>query len=388
MADTDYQDRERTESPSQRRLEEARRKGQVPRSRDLGAATVVLVGGMGVYALSPWLFSRLLALMQDGLTLSRLDLMDGGTMLSRLEHALIQAMLAAAPLLALLLAAAVLAPLMIGGWAFSSATITPDFSRLDPVAGLGRVFSVRGLIELGKALARFLVVALVTVAVFSKQFRSFAGLGAEPVPLGILHALRLIGLALIALGGALAVIAVIDVPLALWQYQRSLRMTRQELRDEHKETEGSPEIKARVRRVQQQQARKRMMQQVPKADVVITNPTHYAVALRYDEQRMRAPIVVAKGVELIALTIREVAAEHQVPIVEAPPLARALHAGCELGAEIPAQLYAAVAKILIYVYQLRAARRGVAVTPELPRIELPEPEEKPHGEPGGGPGAH
>lgn len=371
MADTDYQDRERTESPSQRRLEEARRQGQVPRSRDLGAAVVVLVGGVGVYALSPWLFSRLLALMHDGLTLSRLDLMDGTTMLPRLERALAQAMLAAAPLLALLLAAAVLAPLMIGGWAFSSERLAPDFSRLDPVAGLGRLFSLRALIELGKALARVLVVALITVAVFSKQFRSFSGLGAEPAPLGILHAFRLIGLALIALGGALGVIALIDVPLALWQYQRSLRMTRQELRDEHKETEGSPEIKARVRRVQQQQARKRMMQQVPKADVVITNPTHYAVALRYDEPRMRAPIVVAKGVELIALAIREIALEHQVPIVEAPPLARALHANCELGAEIPAQLYAAVAKVLIYVYQLRAARRGAAVMPALPHLELP-----------------
>ena len=205
----------------------------------------------------------------------------------------------------------------------------------------------------------------------SKQFHSFAGLGVEPFPLGIVHAFRLIGLALIALGGALAVIAVIDVPLALWQYHRSLRMTRQELRDEHKETEGSPEIKARVRRVQQQQARKRMMQQVPKADVVVTNPTHYAVALRYDEQRMRAPIVVAKGVELIALTIREIAFEHKVPIVEAPPLARALHASCELGGEIPAQLYAAVAKVLIYVYQLRASRRGAGPTPQALDIELP-----------------
>jgi len=372
MADTDYQDRERTESPSQRRLDEARRKGQVPRSRDLGAASVVLVGGIGAYVLAPWLFSRVLALMHDGLTLSRLDLMDGSTLLAHLEHALAQALLAAAPLLALLLAAAVLAPLMIGGWAFSSETLAPDFSRLNPVSGLGRVFSLRGLIELGKALARFLVVALVTVVVFSKQFRSFAGLGAEPVPLGILHAFRLIGMALIALGGALAVIALIDVPLALWQHQRALRMTRQELRDEHKETEGSPEIKARVRRVQQQQARKRMMQQVPKADVVITNPTHYAVALRYDEPRMRAPIVVAKGVELIALTIRDIAREHKVPIVEAPPLARALHASCELGGEIPAQLFAAVAKVLIYVYQLRAARRGAAVMPELPQIELPD----------------
>jgi len=242
------------------------------------------------------------------------------------------------------------------------------------------MFSLRSLIELGKALARFLVVALVTVAVLHKQIRAFTSLGIEPAPVGIAHASSLIVTALIALAGALALIALVDVPLTLWQYQKALRMTRQEVRDEHKDTEGNPEIRTRVRRVQQQQARKRMMQQVPKADVVVTNPTHYAVALRYDEQRMRAPIVVAKGLELIALTIRDIALEHKVPIIEAPPLARALHASCDLGGEIPAQLYAAVAKVLIYVYQLRAARRGAAPPPPLPHIELPaEPAEQPSG---------
>src|SRR5208337_526595 len=150
-------------------------------------------------------------------------------------------------------------------------------------------------------------------------------------------------------------IAMVDVPLALWQYHQSLRMSREELREEHKDSEGSPEIKSRVRRAQQALARRRMMQEVPRADVVVTNPTHYAVALRYDEQRMRAPVVVAKGRDLIALKIRKLAAEHGVPTLEAPPLARALHASCELGDEIPARLYAAVAKVLTYVYQLRTA---------------------------------
>jgi flagellar biosynthesis protein FlhB len=379
MAEDDVQDRgERTESPSQKRLEEARSKGHVPRSRDLGAAMVVLVGGVGLYSLAPRTGGQLLAMMRDGLSLSGADLGDSATMIQRLEHGAVQGLLALAPLLVLLLAAAVLAPLMIGGWTFSGEALTPDFARLDPIAGLGRMFSLRGAIELGKALARFLLVTLVTIALLSKQFRSFAGLGAEAAPAGIVHALTLIGLAVIALAGALAVIAAVDVPLALWQYQRALRMTRQELREEHKETEGSPEIKARVRRLQQQQARKRMMQQVPKADVVVTNPSHYAVALRYDEQRMRAPIVVAKGVELIALNIRALALEHQVPIVEAPPLARALHASCELGGEIPAQLYAAVAKVLVYVYQLRAARRRAGPPPSPPLIELPaEPPQPP-----------
>ena len=369
MADND---RERTESPSQKRLDEARKEGRVPRSRDLGAAVVVLTGGLGLYGLGGGVGGRLLALMRDGLTLDHSQIIDGGQMLPRLEHSAAQGLLAAAPLLGLLLAAAVLAPLALGGWTFSTKALVPDFTRLNPASGLGRVFSTRGLIELGKTLARFVVVAGVTVVVLSRQFGSFASLGTEPMRVGLAHAFTLTGSALIALGGALAAIALVDVPLSIWQHSKSLRMTRQEVRDEHKESEGSPEIKSRVRRMQQQQARKRMMQQVPKADVVVTNPTHYAVALRYDEQRNRAPMVVAKGAELIALTIRQIAQQHRIPIVEAPPLARALHASCELGDEIPTRLYAAVAKLLTYVYQLRAARRGSAITPAPPHIELPE----------------
>jgi flagellar biosynthetic protein FlhB len=207
------------------------------------------------------------------------------------------------------------------------------------------------------------------VIVLWKQFQSFGHLGVEPTAGAIAHAVALAGNALIALGGALAAIALVDVPLSIWQFNKQMRMTRQEVREEHKETEGSPEIKGRIRRVQQALARKRMMQEVPKASVVITNPTHYAVALQYDETRMRAPVVVAKGQDLIAARIRELASEHNVPLVEAPPLARALHAGCELGDEIPARLYAAVAKILVYVYQLRTAQRRGEPGPPLPQID-------------------
>jgi len=363
---------ERTESPSQKRLDDARKAGRVPRSRDLGAALLVLTGGIGVRAFGALEGRGLVAIMHDGLTLDHAEIGDGTRMLARFEHAAAQGLMVAVPLLALLLAAAVLAPLLIGGWTFSATALVPDFTRLNPVTGLGRVFSLRGLIELGKAFARFLLVAAATALVLSAQFHSFSILGTEPIQVGIGQALSLIGTAFIVLGGALGVIALVDAPLAIWQYHKSLRMTRQELRDEHKETEGSPESRSRVRRVQQQLARKRMMAQVPKADVVITNPTHYAVALRYEEQRHRAPVVVAKGAELIALTIRRIAAEHAVPIVEAPPLARALHASCELGDEIPTRLYAAVAKVLTYVYQLRAARRRSAQAPRPPVIEVPD----------------
>ncbi|MDE2219298.1 MAG: EscU/YscU/HrcU family type III secretion system export apparatus switch protein, partial [Gammaproteobacteria bacterium] len=203
-------------------------------------------------------------------------------------------------------------------------------------------------------------------------FRAFTSLGNEPARAAIGHALALAGTALIAFGGALAVIAAVDVPLALWQHARSLRMTRQEIRDESRDTEGSPEARNRVRRVQQELAGRRMMAAVPTADVVVTNPTHYAVALRYDEPRMRAPVVVAKGADLVAQRIRELAGEHGVPLIEAPPLARALHASCELGDEIPARLYAVVAQVLTYVYQLRTARRAGAAAPAPPAFDAPD----------------
>lgn len=369
MAEND--DRERTESPTPKRIEEARKKGQVPRSRDLSAAAVVLAGGLGLYSLGSLLGGRLLMLMRDGLSFSSAEAVDSGWMLKQFEYSCAQGLIAVAPVLGLLLAAALLAPLAIGGWAFSAGAMAPDFSRLNPISGLGRMFSLRGVIELSKSLARFLVVGLVATLVLWKQFHSFTGLGAETTQAAIGRSLDLVGAALIALGGALAVIAMVDAPLALWQYHKSLRMSREEIRDENKETEGNPEIKSRVRRAQQAQARKRMMQEVPKADVVITNPTHFAVALRYDEKRMRAPVVVAKGRDLIAQRIREIATEHKVAIVEAPPLARALHAHCELGDEIPARLYQAVAKVLTYVYHLKSARRYGGPMPAKPSIEVP-----------------
>jgi flagellar biosynthesis protein FlhB len=373
---SDSDNRDRTESPTQKRLDDARKRGQVPRSRDLGAAAVTLAGGLGLYSLGGLLGGRLLAMMRNGLELSAAQSFGADSMLHMLGTAALAGAQAVTPLLGLVLAAAVLAPLAIGGWNFSAGALAPQWSRLDPFNGLRRVFSVQGVIELLKSLARFSVVALIAVLVLRHQFRVFASLSMEPPQAAIGHALKLAGTALIFFGGALAFIAAIDVPLALWQHFRSLRMTRQEIREEMRDTEGSPELRGRVRRAQQEMAGRRMMAAVPTADVVITNPTHYAVALRYDEARMRAPIVVAKGADLVAQRIRELASENKVPLVEAPPLARALHANCELGDEIPARLYAVVAQVLTYVYQLRTARRRGGTPPEAPVIAALE-EEKP-----------
>jgi flagellar biosynthesis protein FlhB len=262
--------------------------------------------------------------------------------------------------------------LVLGGWVFSTEALAPKFSRLNPIEGFGRVFSMNGVMELAKAVAKFAIVGLVAVIVLRKHLNEMMGLGSEPVDKGVIHAASMCGSALLAMGGALGFIALIDVPYQLWSHAKKLRMTRQEIREEYKESDGSPESKRRIRERQQEIARGRMMSEVPKADVVVTNPTHFAVALRYDDKKMRAPIVVAKGADLIAARIRAVAGEHAVPIFEAPPLARLLYRNVDIGAEIPNTVYVAVAQVLTYIYQLKTARQQGMQTPEPPVVEVPE----------------
>jgi flagellar biosynthesis protein FlhB len=369
MSDNDTEQDQRTESATPKRLEEARKKGQVPRSRDLNSAMILLAGGVGLYSMGGLLGGRLMSLMRDALRFSRQEAMGDGQMTGAFADAGWQAFVAIAPVLALLLAAAIVAPLAIGGWNFSTDAMAPKWERLDPIAGVRRVFSVNGLIELAKALARFAVVAVVTGVLLWTQADELLQLGRESLQVAIGQSLRLTGIALVVLAGSLVLIAAVDVPLSLWQHFRQLRMTKEEVRREHKETEGNPEVKAHIRGRQQTIARRRMMQDVPRADVVVTNPTHYAIALRYDDSKMRAPVVVAKGTDLVALRIREIAGAHGVPVLEAPPLARALHKHCDIGDAIPAQLYTAVAQVLAYVYQLRSARTSGSTPPPAPPIE-------------------
>lgn len=371
------EDSERTERPTAKRLEEARKKGQVPRSTELNAAAVVLVTGGGLHLLGGSLGAGLYELMRASLSLTREQALDEAGAISMFAGAALHALTACAPILGLTLVAALLAPLAIGGWNLSFGVLAPDFTRLSPIKGFGRMFSMRGVVELAKAFAKFALVALVAVLFLQLKTQELLGLGGEPTALAIGHAVTLSGQALLALGAALVAIAAVDVPWQIFQHLKQLRMTRQEIREEMKESEGSPEIKGRIRQVQQAMAKRRMMQEVPQADVVVVNPTHYAVALRYDEKRMRAPVVVAKGADAVAARIREVATEHRVPIFEAPPLARALFRSVDINGEVPANLYAAVAQVLTYVYQLRAARRSGAVPPAPPAID-PAVEQRKH----------
>jgi flagellar biosynthetic protein FlhB len=367
---------DRTEQPTQKRLDEARRSGNVPRSRELSTAAVVLVAGIGLRFSGAGMASGFAGLMKAGLTLTREQVLDENRLLPDLVAMGAHALMVAAPILGLTLAAALFSPLAIGGWNMSFQALVPDFSRLNPVAGLKRLFSIRGIAELLKAYAKFLLVGTIAAIFLRSKTPELLGLGSEPLNSAIAHAAQLSGQALLVLAGSLAIIAAVDVPLQLTQYMKQLRMSRQETRQEHRESDGSPELKGRIRRMQQELARRRMLQQIPKADVVITNPTHYSVALRYDGKRMRAPIVVAKGVDEVAANIRRIATEHKVPIFEAPPLARVLFRDVDLDAEVPSTLYVAVAQVLTYVIQLRTAATS-AVRPARPVID-PKIEETRH----------
>jgi flagellar biosynthetic protein FlhB len=369
MAEHDPQ--ERTENATPKRREEARRKGQIARSRELNSTAVMLAGSGALLAFGPYLADKGIVLFHEMLHLERSAAFQPEQMSAALGSALVQALIALAPILGACTAAAVLAPLVIGGWTFSFEAIGFKGERLDPIAGFRRMASLRNLLELGKAIAKFALVAVASVLLLRSLTTEILGLGREPLPSALAHSAHLCGVALLTLSAVLIVIAAIDVPFQLWDHSRRLRMTRDELRDEIKETEGRPEVRSRIRALQQQLARRRMMQEVPKADVVVTNPTHYAVALRYDPARMRAPRVVAKGADLMAAQIRRIALAHGVPIYEAPPLARALHAQTEIDQEIPGGLYVAVAQLLAYIYALKRAQAHGAAIPERPVLQVP-----------------
>ncbi len=371
MAEADFQ--ERTESATPKRREQAREKGQLARSRELTTMAMLLAGAGGVMSLGPALMETLAQLMRAGLQPSRAHIFQPGMALNSLVEAGAQALLALVPLFVLLAVVAVGASVAVGGLNFSSQALAPNFGRINPFSGIKRVFHWRGAIELVKAILKFALVGAIAFWWLRTHAGEFLALGEESVESGAAHAAGLLLWSFLVISAGTILIAVVDVPFQLWQHGRELRMTRQEVKDEMKELEGRPEIKGRVRRKQREIAQRRMMQEVPKADVIVTNPTHFAVALKYDANRMRAPKVVAKGADLLALTIRRLGEAHRVPVFEAPPLARALYWSTELEREIPAGLYLAVAQVLAYVYQLRNPQPG-ARPPTRP-VDLPIPDE-------------
>jgi flagellar biosynthesis protein FlhB len=263
-----------------------------------------------------------------------------------------------------------LASVVLGGWNFSPSAMAPDFTRLSPLSGFKRLFGLHGVSELGKALLKCAVVGGVCAGIVSWLFKDVMALGRMQPQAAVGRGAGLLGWAFVWLCASLALVAIVDVPLQLFQFKRSLRMTRQELRDESKEIDGRPEIKQRIRQMQQTLARRRMMHKVPTADVVLVNPTHFAVALKYDPKKMRAPRVVAKGADLVAQNIRRLAEEHRVPVFESPKLTRALYRSTDLNKEIPAGLYLAVAQVLSYIFRVRTLNPTLAARMARPNPQL------------------
>src|SRR5262245_16445765 len=356
-------DQERTLPPTPRRLEQARAEGQVARSRELAACATVAAAAAVIWWGGPATLARCAHLLERGLVLRHQDTLTDAVMKERFVALMFDGILLIAPLFAVVAIAAIAASVLVGGWAFAPQAFAPDLTRLSPFRGLGQIFSRHGVTELVKAIVKALVVAIAAAGFLWTSREALATLGTLETrdALTVLGTLVQHGLAWLA--GALALIAAADVPVVLWRHYSRLRMTPEEYKREQRESEGDPQLKARVRSLQRERARKRMMAEVPKADVVVTNPTHYAVALSYREGTMNAPRVVAKGQELVAAKIRALAAANTVPILEAPPLARALYFSTEVGDDIPAPLYNAVAQVLAWVYQVRRWRPGHGTAP-------------------------
>lgn len=373
MAEEDDSGQEKTEEASARKLEKAREEGQVPRSRELTTTAILLISGIGLYVFAGFMGSRILGLTRENFVISRDAIFDPNAMLAHLGSAMFDGFISIMPLVALLVLASIIGPIALGGWLYSPQSMLPKLERMDPLAGLKRMFSVKSLLELLKALAKVLVILGATVLVLKFYAQPMFRLGDESVNQSIIHSLEISVQALIILSAVTILIAAIDVPIQLWEFNKKMRMSRQDLKDESKDTDGKPEVKGRIRQLQREIAQRRMMSKVPEADVVITNPTHYAVALKYDPEKMETPVLLAKGGDHVAMKIREIAAAHKIEIIESPVLARAIYHTTDLDNEIPSGLYLAVAQVLAYVFQLRNFRKGKGDKPTYPKnITVPK----------------
>jgi flagellar biosynthetic protein FlhB len=363
---------ERTEPASQQRLDKAREEGDVPRSRELSTCMVLLASGGGLYFFSGGLITKLSEMLTANLSFEREIAFDSTLLISKVNSTIQDILIAFSPLALLVIIAALGAPLLIGGWLFSAQALQPKFSRMNPISGLGNMISKRALVELIKALLKTLVIGVISWIAIQNLRDDIFGLMHESYDEAMKHLGSMLLICFLSIVGGLVIIAGVDAPFQMWSYSEKLKMTHQEVIQESKEANGNPQIKAKIRAQQREMARRRMMSEVPTADVIVTNPTHYSVALKYAEGKFGAPRVVAKGADAVAAKIKELGKEHNVPILEAPPLARALFKHTELGDEIPETLYSAVAEVLAYVFQLKNYQNIGGIYPEKPsKLQVP-----------------
>lgn len=363
---------------SERKLQKAIDDGQVTRSRDLSHLAVIGVGSVALVALAPMMFSRLQLHMARQLTFDAATMRDSGSMLYRLQDMAIWGLIGCSVFAAIVIAAVVLSNIAVGGWVTSSKPLVPDFSRINPLSGFGKLFSKDKLAEVGKMLLIVIVLTIMGTVYLAATIQPLAAMILQPSVAALQYMNDWLGTGMGMMLMLLVLVAAIDVPLQRFLHKSRLKMSHQEFKQEHKETDGNPHVKGRLRQRQRELSQSGSVAAVPKADFVVMNPTHFAVAIRYDEKTMNAPQVISKGADLLAMRIRDLARTHAIPVLHSPMLARALYANAEIGQDIPSTLYTAVAQVLAYVYRLKAALRGEAPMPgDPPQPDVP-PELDPH----------
>ncbi|VAW45361.1 Flagellar biosynthesis protein FlhB [hydrothermal vent metagenome] len=361
---------EKSEDPTEKKLRESRDKGQIPRSRELTTLLVTLSAALFLLFYGAQMIADFEVIMVKGLSFERSVAFDTLKLFDLIGALVETAFYLILPFLLVMTFIALVAPVLLGGWSFSVKAMSPKISKLNPVAGIKRMFSTKALLELFKAFAKFTLVLSMAIFFIYTTFGEILALGVEPLRSALGHAGSLIVEAFIFVSLSLIIVAAIDVPFQLWDHNKQLLMTKQEVKEEHKQQEGNPEVKGRIRQVQREMSQRRMMEKVPDADVIITNPTHFAIALKYDTESMQEPIVLAMGVDFMAAQIRTVATEKNITIIEAPPLARALYYNAEIDQPIPYDLFKAVASILAYVYQLK--EHGKAEQVDFAALPIPD----------------
>ena len=364
MAEDNGQDK--TEDPTGKRLTDSRKKGQIARSKELSTFAMLVSGASMLMMTGNKIGKGLLEIMREQFSISRAEIFDPAVPVQHLVKVISNGIVLIIPFLAVMVIVALISPIAMGGWNFSWEAMQPKFEKLDPINGIPRLFALKGFIELIKAILKFSLIVVGVVVLFNLVFEDYVSLSSKTVENGIFQAMHLIGAGFLFLSALLVIIAIFDVPYQLWDHNKQLKMTKQEVKDENKDTEGNPEIKGKIRQLQMEAAQRRMMEEVPKADVIVTNPTHFAVALKYNPNSTAAPKLVAKGTDMVASHIRTIAASAKVPLIEAPPLARALYYSTELNEQIPQGLFLAVAQVLAYVFQLKTALENGWDEPEFP----------------------
>ena len=364
---------EKTEEATPRKREKAREEGQVPRSKELATTSVLLLGSIALLIFGELMASSMAGIFRFNFSLQRDDIFDKQLLFQHLGHSFYDALFALLPFFAVVVFAAIAGPIAMSGWLFSFKSLAPKLNRLDPIKGLGRMFSLKALMELLKSIIKVSIVIACAFIILSVSKQALLGMARESLQSAMVHSVELSLWAAILLSASTIIIALIDIPYQIFDHSKKLKMSRQDIKDEMKDTEGKPEVKSKIRQMQMDMAQRRMMAAVPEADVVITNPTHFSIALKYDPETMETPLLVGKGVDMIALKIREVAKEHKIEILESPVLARAIYHTTELDQAIPQGLYIAVAQVLAYVFQLREYRKGRGERPVYPRnLDIPK----------------